>query len=152
MFRISALGIVLASLLAAGCGGSSGGSCDVNALFTTKYGCAGSGCHDTVTKAANFDMASPGLETRLVGKAPMGGGPTFSADGGPPMPIASLQSMCVGKGNYLDAGSQPATGLFLSKLSATPPCGMRMPMAPVSPVTAADMTCIQNWANNLTKP
>jgi hypothetical protein len=155
MVRISALGIVLASLFAAGCGGSSGGSCDVNALFTTKYGCDGSGCHDTVTKAANFDMKTPGLESRLVDVAPPGGGPTFTTDAGVTTPITALQSMCTGMGmHYLDKGSVPATGLFMRKLTANPGCGTRMPQTslPTFVVSDGDLACIQSWANNLTKP
>jgi hypothetical protein len=137
--------VALVSLMAAaGCGSPASTtttSCDVNQLFTVKYACSASGCHDAVGTAANFDMATgglTGLEGRLVGHGPVGGG--------------VLPSMCAGMGfNYLDAGSQPATGLFMSKFSDSPPCGTRMPMLG-NKVNAADLSCIQTWANGLTKP
>jgi hypothetical protein len=150
-FAGTAFALAFASLLVAGCGSSTSNtnaSCDtaaVTQLFTTKYVCSGSGCHDTVTKAANFDMTGD-FASRLVGVSPPGGGPTI--DGGA---ITSLQSMCTGMGfNYLDPGSSPATGLLLKKLAGTAGCGMRMPYAPAPAVTSADMACIQTWANGLT--
>jgi hypothetical protein len=127
------LGIALVSFVAVGCGSNSGS--DVNAVFS-KYACSGTGCHDATTKAANFDMASPGLETRLVGVMSPGGGPT------------GLTSMCAGM-FYLNGGSNPATGLFISKLSPNPPCGLQMPMVGMK-LTTADMMTIQDWANGLT--
>jgi hypothetical protein len=127
------LGIALVSLAATGCGSNS--SNDVNAVFT-KYSCSGTGCHDATTKAANFDMASPGLESRLVGVMSPGGGPT------------GLTSMCAGM-YYLNGGSNPATGLFLAKLSSSPPCGLQMPMVG-NKLTAADLMTVQTWANGLT--
>ncbi|HEX3694310.1 MAG TPA: hypothetical protein VH374_02880 [Polyangia bacterium] len=46
--------------------------------------------------------------------------------------------------------SQPATGLFLDKLKATPPCGAQMPLATVAaPLSATEMACVQKWANNI---
>ena len=140
----AACGLVLVSLAGAGCGSSGSGtttSCDVNQLLTVKYACTASGCHDTAGTGANFDMATGGLmglEGRLVGHGPVGGG--------------TLPSMCAGMGfNYLDPHTQPATGLFLSKLGTSPPCGQRMPML-AAPVNSADMMCIQSWANGLTMP
>jgi hypothetical protein len=78
-------------------------------------------------------MASPGLEARLVGHGPMGGN----------------QSVCASSMNYLDPGSQPATGLFLRKLTAQFSCGSRMPLTGRI-VSATDLACIQSWANGLT--
>jgi hypothetical protein len=142
----------LFALVAIGCGSSGSsepsdsgtGACDVTTLFTqggtTGYGCAQTGCHDSSGTSANFDMASTGLPARLVGKSPMGGG--------------TLPSVCAGSTPamvYLDPGSQPATGLFLRKISASPGCGMRMPYGG-RVVTATDFACIQSWANGLTKP
>jgi hypothetical protein len=106
-----------------------------------KYACTTSGaCHDAAGTAANFDMVTGGLmglEGRLVGHGPVGGG--------------VLPSTCAGMGfNYLDPNSHPATGLFLQKFADTPPCGQRMPMLG-GKVNAADLACIQSWANGLTQ-
>ena len=95
--------------------------------------------------AAGLDMETAGWQnTNLVGKLPSGGGVD-----------ADRTSKCKpGAGAntpYLVAGSSPATGLFLSKLTANPPCGVRMPNLG-NPLTPAEMACIQTWANALTVP
>src|SRR5689334_20943664 len=97
----------LASFVAGGCGGSGSDSGSaVDSLFSTKYGCSSSGCHDDVGNSAGFSMTKPGWDTALVGGKPKGGGvPTFESN-----------PACAGM-NYLDPGSQPATGLFLRKLT-----------------------------------
>jgi hypothetical protein len=146
--------------LAGGCGGGgpgggtgaggSGAVCDVPKIFSTNgYGCSIPACHSAVNPAGNFDMATAGWETRMVGKAPPGGGGTPGLDGGP----STTASMCATSGMvYLAAGSAPATGLFISKLTMKiPPCGARMPNIG-GPLTAAEIACVQTWANALTKP
>lgn len=121
-------------------GAGTGGNCDVQALFKTKYTCSlATACHDANGSAANFDMASPGWETHLVGVTPKGGG--------------SVASKCAPGPNatkpYLVKGSNPATGLFMDKFQSIPPCGDSMPML-TGPITAADMACIKAWAVGLT--
>jgi len=144
------IGAAALALGAMGCGnggdggtggaGTGGATCDVPKLFMTKS-CAIAGCHSANMPAAAFDMATPGWERLMIGKMPPGGGPTNTA------------SMCAGMGKtYLVANSQPAMGLFLDKLSATPPCGVRMPNLPLMDLSAADLACVQEWANALTKP
>jgi hypothetical protein len=124
-----------------GGGAGTGGNCDVPALFAAKA-CSIAGCHSSSSPAAAFDMQTAGWETAMVGKTPPGGG------------AAATMSMCMGMGQYLVAGSQPATGLFIDKLAkATPQCGARMPNLPLDPgLTAAELACVQTWANALTKP
>jgi hypothetical protein len=132
-----------------GTGGSSGtgtagtgggvGPCNALPIFAT-HSCASPGaCHDAKGTSANFDMASPGWEMKLVGGNPNGGG------------AAGFGSQCQGKGPYLIAGSSPARGLFLDKLAAKPPCGNQMPLLPPT-LTATELDCVQRWANGLTKP
>jgi hypothetical protein len=128
-----------------GGGGTSGTTCDAMPIFTT-YGCAIPACHSATGPAANFDMQTAGWETKLIGKAPPGGGPP-GADGG-----ASLTaSMCANMAKvYLVAGSNPATGLFIDKLFLLhPECGARMPNIG-GPLTTKELTCVQQWATALT--
>jgi hypothetical protein len=134
-----------------GGGGSSGTACalaDVNKLFlttSTNTGCTVTGaCHDAQGSAAGLDLISAGWEQKLVGKGP-------SATAG----AATLMSKCAGLNLvYLKAGTSPATGLFLDKLSpatvSAPPCGVHMPNLG-APFTATQFACVQSWANTLTK-
>lgn len=119
--------------------GTGGGNCDVPKIFADNS-CAIAGCHSATAPAAGLDMVTAGWEAKLVGKA-AGGTTTGTA------------SLCGGMGRVLlTAGSQPATGLFLDKLKATPPCGEKMPNVPLLELTTAEIACVQAWATNLTKP
>jgi hypothetical protein len=141
-----ATGAVLIALLGfTGCPGSIDPSligmgnnqpCDATPIFTAK-GCNGSGiCHDAMGSAANFNMASDGWQTHLVGVNPMGGG--------------AIASMCSTNGPYLAAGQLPATGLFLKKLTNNPGCGVQMPqLASLGYLNQTEMQCVQSWANGL---
>ncbi|HET6279543.1 MAG TPA: DUF1585 domain-containing protein [Polyangia bacterium] len=95
------------------------------------------GCHNAQAAPAfgGLDMATPGWEKKLVGAPPAAGAPGTNA--------------CNKSLNYLNR-TQPATGLFLDKLKATPPCGAQMPLATVAaPLSATEMACVQKWANNV---
>jgi hypothetical protein len=96
-------------------------------------------CHDAKGQYANFDMASPGWEMRLVGVKPKGGG-------------ATSPSVCATAAkDYLVAGSNPATGLFIDKLKPTTAssCGEQMPTAGEH-LSANELACVQRWADALT--
>jgi hypothetical protein len=122
-----------------GGGGTGGGNCNVPKLFEDK-GCSIPGCHAAANPAGGLDMVTSGWETRLVGKA------AGAATGG-------TASLCGGMNRVLlTAGSVPATGLFIDKLKANPPCGERMPNVPLSELTNDEIACVQAWANALTKP
>jgi hypothetical protein len=155
--NVRALLIVAALAVGASACGSSGGggtggagtggaACDVPGLFGTDTskegrGCAISACHGKATPAGNFDMETAGWETTMVGKTAPGGGA-----------IPSTASKCGGMNRvYLVAGSNPATGLFLDKLGGHPSCGAVMPNIGV-PLNAAELACVQTWANALTAP
>jgi hypothetical protein len=134
----------------AGAGG--GGTCtldQVNAIFQTtgaNVGCTVIGaCHDNAGSAAGLDLTTAGWQTKLVGMGPvaMKGAAT------------TLYSLCAGKNlMYLNAGSKPATGLFLDKLKpkATAPCGVHMPNIGTTELTAAQFECVQSYATTLTSP
>jgi predicted CxxxxCH...CXXCH cytochrome family protein len=145
LFRslLAAAGLAVALV---GCGGGGGGgttpdsgtACDVKMIFQT-YNCTIVGCHNNANPAANLDMVTPDWEKTLVGRAPKAGG-------------AGTASKCVDMGQvYLNAGTNPATGLFMDKLSkAKPQCGDRMPNLPGIQLTADEIACVQTWANGLT--
>ena len=116
-------------------------TCDlagVQTLFGAKL-CTISGCHASTQPAAGLDLLSAGLADRLLNKGP-------TANAGP------LPSMCVGPNrNYLNGGSNPATGLLLDKVGTTPPCGARMPSGG-APLNNNEMACLRSWALSVTSP
>jgi hypothetical protein len=122
-----------------GAAGTAGAPCDAQTEVFSKHFCTtANACHDAAGTAANFEMASADWQTHLVGVFPKGGG--------------TLASMCTGVNMpYLVAGSQPATGLFLEKLTPQKPCGVQMPNLPPL-LNATELACVQSWANALTKP
>jgi hypothetical protein len=132
-----------------GAGGTSGGggiggtgTCDVTAIFTQPvgYGCATTGCHDTADApldAAGLDLTlNATIGSRLVGVVSPG--------------IAG--SACGGK-TYLDSMSNPATGLLIDKITlpnnSAGLCGYAMPYPGTSRLTAAQQTCVEQWAEGL---
>lgn len=99
--------------------------------------CTTAGCHDTQFKQGGLDLTNDaGLAARLLGV--MSDGTTNGSQCG----SATTP--------YLVAGSNPAMGLLLDKLNATPPCGARMPS--LGSLTTQDMDCIKSWALSLTSP
>jgi hypothetical protein len=96
---------------------------DVEALLASNS-CSSGSCHSSAAKAANLDLQSPNVLTRLV----------------------NVDSTCAG--TKLLSG--PTTGFFLEKLlQASPKCngvqqGSRMPLGPA--LSSEQLTCIQEWA------
>lgn len=91
-------------------------------------------CHATGGGSASLDLQSANPGPRLVGKM-----------GGPALTGGQCTAMVL-----LNAGSNPATGAFIDKITmATPPCGALMPFG--GPMLPQDqITCLQNWATGLT--
>ena len=118
-------------------------NCDITQMETlfTKRLCTSGGCHNSTGDSANLNLTADGLAGRLVGKNPAGGG--------------LLASMCANMTPakvYLVAGSQPATGLFIDKIQpGYSGCGMRMPYGGSTALTTDEISCIQSWANSVTK-
>jgi len=115
--------------MASGTGG--GGSVQNCAMATQilKDNCGA--CHTTATKGlGNLDLLSDGVASRLVGKP---------ADSG---------EMCGGKGNLINANTNPATGLFVDKISnMKPACGSVMPLG--QKMSQANIDCLTQWATYL---
>jgi hypothetical protein len=115
-----------------GAGGSGGtSSCNQDLAVTTN--CASANCHDSITKEAGLDLTpGAGVTARLVGVKSMGGG----------------DSQCGGNTEaYLNANSNPATGLMIDKMTIrNPPCGSLMPFGAATPLPAATLACLEQWA------
>jgi hypothetical protein len=119
------------------------GTGDSRCPGTACNACAQSGCHipdSGSTKSASLsgglDMTlDSGIGSRLIG--------VFSG-------TTANASECTSSGkNYLDAQSNPATGLLIDKIKANPSCGKRMPYPGITVLTSAQITCFQNWAESL---
>lgn len=160
------LGVVATSLGAMGCpgtldpallgngtgtGGTSGGggtggtvTCDVTTIFTQPTsGCATSGCHDSTTTIAGLDLTlNASIGSRLVGVVSSGNTGAGSVCSGVTTP-------------YLNPGQNPATGLLIDKITLPSgsaglcPGGTAMPYPGVTRLTAAQITCVEQWAEGL---
>jgi hypothetical protein len=65
------------------------------------------------------------------------------------MSTGAADSMCGGNTTaYLVRDSNPATGLFLDKLTPTFPCGVRMPIG--AALIPSEETCVRDWATAVT--
>jgi hypothetical protein len=127
-----------------GSGGSSGGnpdaasvplSCD-NSTLVLENNCTG--CHAMLSApfSGGLDLDTTGVAQRLVGK------PTATM-------TSSNQAMCGGKGNLLNRGTLPATGVLIDKINQIPGvCGSPMPLG-AAKLAQEDLDCLQAWANGL---
>ena len=98
-----------------------GGACpDVPSLLAAKCGTAG--CHP---QGGTLDLASSGVEARLVGKA---GSPTCS-------------------GATLADPANPTNSLLYKKINDSPPCGSKMPIG--GTLTQLEVGCIEDWISGL---
>ena len=113
-----------------GSGGSGGSSSSsrtppacVQTIFKNK--CAMAGCHAANTMQT--DLASSGVEDRLIGKKP-------------------TQGVCASKVLITTDGS---TSLLLEKLMDSPSCGTKMPLGGSLP--ASGLSCVMDWVNAVSK-
>jgi hypothetical protein len=152
---LAAAGAAVATCLLAGCPGSlsftyeprDASGADHSILVNdagVAIGCADapsilqascSACHTNPPQPiyANLDLISPGVAARLVGV------PAYTGASG----------ACGGKGDLLDAGNLPATGILMDKLNFTQTCGLGMPYGTAIPLSTQDRNCLQAWANGL---
>ena len=118
---------------ATGAGGGTGiASCpDAPRLLDTHcFACHGS---PPIATFGTLDLEADGVAGRVVGQA------AYAEAGG----------LCGGMGNLLEPGTLPATGILIDKLRFTQDCGMGMPFGAVAPLAAAELECLQTWANGL---
>jgi hypothetical protein len=130
-----------------GTGGTAASNCTGgnDGVSLLNVNCATSSCH---IPGATNDGTAGGLDltpdsnigSRLVGVTSVG--------------TANNGSMCMGNSTpYLNANSNPATGLFIDKFTMShPPCGSQMPFDSPFPLTATQQTCLTQWATTLTSP
>jgi hypothetical protein len=91
-------------------------------------------CHGPTVKESGLDLVSPGVASRLLGKAPD--------------PRTSIA--CAGNSTpYLLPGTAPAGGLLFDKLSNTPPCGSPCPF-PLGGLPTTQKNCLLQWATAVT--
>jgi hypothetical protein len=128
-------------------GGSPGciGDNDIRSILLTRsdgLGCAVSGCHASGPLSAGISGGLDLTPDSNIGARLIGTNAGTSANG----------SACVGKGSYLNARSNPPTGLLMDKISNNPSCGDRMPWpggAVVPALTSAQVACVSAWAEGL---
>ena len=89
--------------------------------------CGAAGCHSTVDKMLGLDLQSPDVASRLTGVSAMGG-----------------------TGLLIDP-SNPAMSVIYTKLTPTPPFGVRMPFARM-PLDDATIACVLQWITAATSP
>lgn len=127
--------LTLAGLIAAtsGCKGDDPGPAtsercaelDVPQLFVDN--CSTAACHEGTTPAANLDLVSPGLETRIV-----------------------LQPATQCPGVIADP-SDPEGSVLIEKMLPDPSCGVVMPLG-MPPLPEEDVQCVVEWVSGLVPP
>ncbi|MCX4245304.1 nucleotide-binding protein [Paraliomyxa miuraensis] len=98
---------------------------DVPQLFVEK--CSTAACHEGSTPAADLDLVSPGLETRLVLKP---------------------ATQCPG---VIADPSDPEGSVLVEKLQPDPSCGVVMPLG-MEPLPEEDVACVIEWVSGLVPP
>jgi hypothetical protein len=83
--------------------------------------CGSSGCHGASTPAAQLDLVSPDLYSRLVGK-----------------------NASTGPGVLIDPGHSPEKSVLYLKLTSMPPFGSQMPFTGAK-LDATALACVSNW-------
>jgi hypothetical protein len=105
--------------------------------------CAQSGCHIPDSGNTKSASVSGGLDMTLdanIGSRLIG---VFAG-------TVANASECTSAGkNYLDAHSNPASGLLIDKVKANPSCGKRMPYPGITTLTSTQITCFEAWAESL---
>ena len=117
-------------------GGGSSGACDAVPILSNASKCGASACHGSTIRSGGLDLVTASVADRLLGV--MSTGENGSACGSHAEP-------------YLVVGSDPARGLLIDKLQATPPCGV-LSMAALAALSATEIECIGSWATSLTRP
>ena len=116
-----------------GAPGTPGAACDIQAVMAKpENGCVNSLCHGAQYQGG-LDLASPGVETRLVDVHS-----TTEACGGEPL---------------IDS-QNPENSLLLRLIDparfAAAPCGVMMPFGTKTGVSAEDLSCFESWVTSLT--
>jgi len=125
-----------------GTGGASANCTGGNDGATIVMGqCAVSGCHDPsgAQFSASLDLTvNSTIGSRLVGVPAA-------------QPTAFNMASCTSEQEaLLIAGPGQATGLLVDKIGPNFPCGGRMPLDSVAPLSTTQQNCVIQWATTLT--
>lgn len=122
-------------------------ACDYQAVLTATRGCASAGCHNAATSSADLDLASPGVENRLIDvNAPHADIACPNPDGGV-LPITCVPASCPTV-KLVDRAA-PANSWMLKKIMGATEvgeCGDPMPIAP-GMLSAEQRDCLVLWIN-----
>jgi hypothetical protein len=129
---------------ATGTGGAAANCTGGNDGATIVMGqCAVSGCHDSsgAQFSAGLDLTvNATIGSRLVGVPAA-------------QPTAFNMASCTSEQEpLLIAGPGQAMGLLVDKIGPNFPCGGRMPLDSVAPLSTTQQNCVIQWATTLTSP
>ena len=120
-----------------GSSGASGGSGGGDGGMAT----SGGDCGDVVARIITQQCATPSCHGAM-GASPLKLMPSELPDA---LVGTEASTTCAGE-LYIDPDA-PEKSLIYTKLTADPPCGIRMPLAG-TPLSAADQACVLQWATD----
>lgn len=95
---------------------------DVPALFVER---CSTECHEGEDPAAGLDLATPGIEERLVAQA---------------------SHICPGRVRVVPG--DPDSSFLVEKVDGSPECGLPMPMSE-QPLSQRELACVRSWVRDL---
>jgi hypothetical protein len=133
--------------VAGGSGGTGGTivtepSCDVEEVL--RASCGRVGCHNETFRVAGLDLASPGVQTRLIDVDATHEDITCDNPDGGALKVECVPASCPTNAKLIDL-AHPEESWLLKKLAGTQgECGVQMPMAP-GVLTESERTCLEEW-------
>ena len=122
--------------------GGDGPTCDVEEVLRTS--CGRVGCHDATWMTAGLDLATPGVQARLIDVPATHADITCDNPDGGALPVLCVPAGCVPGQKLIDLAN-PEQSKLLQKLAGTQgDCGQQMPMAP-GMLSEEDRTCLEEW-------
>jgi hypothetical protein len=133
--------------VAGGSGGTAGTlgtdlSCDVEEVLLRS--CGRAGCHSASFMVAGLDLASPGVQTRLIDVPATHQDITCPNPDGGVLKVECVPAGCVPGQKLIDLAN-PEQSKLLQKIAGTQgDCGSQMPLAP-GILTESERTCLEEW-------
>lgn len=126
--------------LSAGTGGTEP-SCDVEEVL--RRSCGRVGCHSEKNRIAGLDLASPGVQTRLIDVSATHQDITCPNPDGGVLKVPCIPAACP-DAKLIDL-ADPEESWLLKKLAGTQgECGAQMPLAP-GMLSESERTCLEEW-------
>lgn len=132
--------------VAGGSGGTAGTlgtdlSCDVEEVLLRS--CGRAGCHSASSMVAGLDLASPGVQTRLIDVPATHQDITCPNPDGGALPVPCVPASCP-DAKLIDL-AHPENSWLLKKLAGEQgDCGEQMPLLP-GILTESERTCLEEW-------